>query len=137
MIFFTAVNFLPLGLMAALFRISLVTMAAIASRIIEKERFTIFRAAAVVLGITGILLMTQPKFIFGGKEKVTNTGVKNQTVIVTNVTNFNIADISNDTTPKESDEDDSNSLLPSANLPSDVRLYIGIALTIFAAFLGI
>ena len=136
-IFFTAVNFLPLGLMAALFRISLVTMAAIASRIIEKERFTIFRAAAVVLGITGILLMTQPKFIFDGKEKVTNTSINNQTVIVTNVTNFNTANISNGTTPKESDKDDSNSLLPSANLPSDVRLYIGIALTIFAAFLGI
>ena len=54
-------------------------------------------------------------------------------MIVTNVTNFNFAD----TTPKDSDEDDSNSLLPSANLSSNVRLYIGIALTIFAAFLGI
>ena len=100
--------------MAALFRICLVTMAAIASRIIEKERFTIFLAAVVVLGIIGIILMTQPKFIFGGKEKLTNTSINNQTVIVTNVTNFNTANISNDTTPKESDKDDSNSLLPSA-----------------------
>ena len=129
--------------MAALFRISLVTMAAIASRIIEKERFTIFRAAAVMLGITGIILMTQPEFIFGEKGERTLPETDNQTVIFTNVTSItsiNLLPISNDTSSKSIETaktDSSNSLLPSSNLPSNVRLYIGIALTAFAAFLGV
>ncbi len=73
-IFFTAVNFLPLGLMAAVFRISLVTMAAVASRLIEKERLTVFRLIAVTLGIVGIVLMTQPEFIFGEKHPSPRNG---------------------------------------------------------------
>ena len=58
-------NSLPLGLMAAVFRISLVTMAVFASRIIEKESLGIIRIVAIFLGIFGIILMLQPAFIFG------------------------------------------------------------------------
>ncbi len=62
------VDFLPLGLMAAVFRISLIAMATIASRLIEKEKLTMFRIIAVVLGVIGIVLMTQPEFIFGERH---------------------------------------------------------------------
>ena len=57
--------------MAAVFRISLVTMAVFASRIIERESLSIIRIVAIVLGIFGIILMWQPTFIFG--DHVTDT----------------------------------------------------------------
>ncbi len=80
-------NFLPLGLMAAVFRISLVTMAAVASRLIEKERLTVFRLLAVTLGIVGIVLMTQPEFIFGKSRGSDAKGVNNTQIEVAMVLN--------------------------------------------------
>ncbi len=70
--------------MAAIFRISVIAMASVASRLIEKERFTIFRFIAVILGIIGILLMTQPEFIFGAKQpdKMNGTDSINSTGLV-------------------------------------------------------
>ncbi len=66
--------------MAAVFRISIITMAAIASRLIEKEKLTIFRIIAVVLGVIGIVLMTQPEFIFGEKHSDLVNGIQTTSI---------------------------------------------------------
>ena len=167
--------------MAAVFRTSLVTMAAFASRIIEKENLNIIRIAAIILGIFGIILMWQPEFIFGSNTNDSDVkmihmqtsvsvtqmdsmnitpNVDNTTVTdveaVTMSTNSNVTKIpalrrdeqnvtannmgvasihqmtSSTLVPSLNDR---NSLIPTEYLSDNVKLYIGLAIAVSAAFL--
>ena len=184
-LFFTGVNFLPLGLMAAVFRISLVTMAVFASRIIEKESLSIIRIVVIFLGIFGIILMWQPAFIFGAhvtdtdfemnvmpiSANITQTESMSNRPTTDNTTDADVETIALTTyvnvtmiplLPTEDSfhhegnvnldnmnttssiqirssalvpSNDRKSLIPTENLSDDVKLYIGLAITISAAFL--
>ena len=122
-------------------------MAAIASRIIEKEPFTKERAIAITLGIIGIILMAQPEFIFsrisptnGADES--NNATKN---IFLNQSGSYIEPeksyaLTNDEIKKNVSEasiSTSKSLFPTEKLSDEAKTYIGICLTVFGAFLGV
>ena len=172
--------------MAAVFRTSLVTMAAFASRIIEKENLNIIRIAAIILGIFGIILMWQPEFIFGENDTgsdvemihmqtssnvtqmesmnitpslddTTDTDVETVTIStssnITNIPALQIKVLRRDEKNVTTDSmnaassnqmtsstlvpslNDRKSLVPTENLSDNVKLYIGLAITISAAFL--
>ena len=170
--------------MAAVFRISLVTMAVFASRIIEKENLSNIRIVAIFLGIFGIILMWQPAFIFGAqatdtdfemngipisanltqmesmsnrpsKDNTTDTDVEtiamttyvNVTMIPllptedswhhernVNLSNMNVTPSTQLRSSTLVPSNDRKSLIPTENLSNDVKLYIGLAITISAAF---
>ncbi len=134
-----AVHFLPLGFMAALFRLSLMTMAAIASRLIENEPLTKYRVVAILLGILGIVLMAQPDFIFSMSDADTGEDVN----MAENFTNTTLKTWNSSTPCNDSEmKRDQNHLSPMSlfhteNLSENVKFSIGVTLTVFCAFLGL
>ena len=141
--------------MAALFRMSFVVIATVASRLIEKEPITVFRAVAVTLGIMGIFLMSDPFDIFGGNKSSSSQDVdQNVTLQFTNnsdsiditsscdfyVTMATIYGYVSQDTTNGTGQQTMNSrqdAISLRNLPNAFRTLIGVTLTVVAAVFGV
>ncbi len=121
-------NYLPLGLQAAIWRISLVSFTAIAASLIEKEKFTIIKALSICLGFIGIILMVQPDFMLEAlglspDDDRSNSSMAVNEQNVTQRTSLNT-------------EDNKKTFLLLGEISGRMELVTGICLDILATFLA-